>query len=118
LLNSQRRKMKNKISHEAIEAGPLLKAWIPFRKALGFSSIRTKRDYKRAMSLIDKLVDEIGEIENHPLADLREQHQLSQSDMKNCAPQSRISEVLNGRREIRKVIAKVLAKRYAVCVFV
>jgi HTH-type transcriptional regulator / antitoxin HigA len=136
--------MENEMTHEAIESAALIKAWLPFRKALGFSSLRTQRDYKRAMTLIDMLVDEIGEDESHPLADLldhlsslvvayesanvevpdahprevlrflMEQHGLSQSDLKDCAPQSRISEILNGRRDISKELAKVLAKRFGV----
>ncbi len=132
------------MTNEAIQSSPLLKAWVPFREALGFSSIRTKRDHKRAMSLVDQRVDEIVENENHPLADLRnylsnlvmayeaehvkipdahprevlcflmDQHNLTQSDLKDCAPQSRISEVLNGRRDISKDMAKALAKRFSV----
>ena len=86
----------------------------------------------------------MGENENHPLADvldhlsnqvtayetehveipdapprdvlrfLMEQHNLSQTDLADCAPQSRISEILNGRREISKELAKALARRFGV----
>ncbi len=31
-------------------------------------------------------------------------------DLADCAPQSRISEILNGRREISKELAKALTK--------
>jgi HTH-type transcriptional regulator / antitoxin HigA len=85
------------------------------------SAIRTAKDYKRASAVMDQLLDEVGEDENHPLADvldylshqvetyeaehikipdapprdvlrfLMEQHGLTQSDLADCAPQSRIS---------------------------
>ncbi len=89
-------------------------------------------------------VDDIGEDESHPLAGLldylgsqmatyeaahvkrpdapprdilrflMEQHGLAQSDLADCAPQSRISEILNGRRNISKDLAKALAKKFKV----
>jgi HTH-type transcriptional regulator / antitoxin HigA len=134
--------METTMKHEVISIGTLLETWKPFKKALGFSSIRTAKDYKRASSVMNQLLDEVGENENHPLADvldylanqisgyeadhatipdappsevlrfLMQQHGLSQSDLADCAPQSRISEVLNGRREISKELAKTLAKRF------
>jgi antitoxin component HigA of HigAB toxin-antitoxin module len=39
---------------------------------------------------------------------------LTQSDLADCAPLSRISEILNGRREISKDLAKALADRFEV----
>jgi HTH-type transcriptional regulator / antitoxin HigA len=136
--------MEDSMKHETISTGTLLATWKPFRDALGFSAIVTAKDHKRATALMNTLVDEIGEDETHPLADvldylgnqikvyetkharlpdaapgevlrfLMEQHGLSQSDLKDCAPQSRISEILNGRREISKELAKALAKRFKV----
>jgi HTH-type transcriptional regulator / antitoxin HigA len=136
--------MSHNMKHEIISTGQLLKTWTPFRDALGFSAIRTAKDYKRASAVMDQLLDEVGEDENHPLADvldylfhqvetyeaehikipdapprdvlrfLMEQQGLTQSDLADCAPQSRISEILNGRREISKELAKALAKRLAV----
>jgi hypothetical protein len=43
--------MENIMTHETISTGTLLKAWKPFRDALGFSSIRTAKDYKRATAV-------------------------------------------------------------------
>lgn len=138
------RNMKNSMKHEIISTGQLLKTWMPFRDALGFSTIRTARDYKRTSAVMDQLLDEIGEDESHPLAEvmdylsnqveayeadhvkipdapprdvlrfLMEQQGLTQSGLADCAPQSRISEILNGRREINKELAKSLAKRFCV----
>jgi HTH-type transcriptional regulator / antitoxin HigA len=136
--------MEEAMKHEIISTGHLLKTWTPFRDALGFSAIRTARDYKRATAVMEQLLDEVGEDEKHPLAEvldylsnqveayeadhvkipdapprdvlrfLMEQQGLTQSDLADCAPQSRISEILNGRREISKDLAKALAKRFGV----
>ncbi len=45
-----------------------------------------------------------------------EQQGLKQEDLADCAPQSRISEILNGKRTVSKEIAKRLAKRFKVSV--
>jgi HTH-type transcriptional regulator / antitoxin HigA len=119
----------------------ILQAWIPFKKAIGVTSVHTEEEYARATATIDMLLDEICDNENHPLADvldyladqvkvyederfsipkagphdvlrfLMDQHGLRQEDLGDCAPQSRISEILAGKRAISKEIAKRLAKR-------
>jgi HTH-type transcriptional regulator / antitoxin HigA len=43
-----------------------------------------------------------------------EQSGLSQSGLADCAPQGRISDILSGRREISKELAKALAARFGV----
>lgn len=48
------------------------------------------------------------------LAQLMKLHNLKQTDLKDCAPQSRISEILNRKRLISKSIAKKLAVRFNV----
>lgn len=128
----------------AADPQALLRAWLPFRELIGVVSIRSGEDYRLVRATIDRLVDEIGEDESHPLADLldllatqaeaweagtlklprgeprevlrllMEQHGLRQEDLAECAPQSRISEILNGRRAISKNVAKALARRFAV----
>ena len=122
----------------------ILRAWMPFKKAIGVTAVRTKVDYAKARATIDALIDEIGADENHPLADvldylsdqieayeeehtvipeappaetlrfLMEQHGLKQEDLADCAPQSRISDILNGRRTISKDLAKKFAHRFNV----
>lgn len=122
----------------------ILRAWLPFKKLVGVTSVRSRRDYDRARATIDKLLDEVGDDESHPLADvldylgdqvkafedehfeipyvkphevlrfLMEQHGLKQDDLSDCAPQSRISDILNGRREISKEAAKAFARRFHV----
>jgi HTH-type transcriptional regulator/antitoxin HigA len=122
----------------------ILKAWKPFKKALGVTSVRSEREYARARATMDALLDEIGDDERHPLAEvldyladrirayeeehvqisdadpgevlrfLMEQHGLKQDDLADCAPQSRISDFLKGKREISKDVAKKLAARFNV----
>lgn len=55
---------------EIIPTGTLLKTWKPFREALGFASIRTAKDYKRATAVMNQLLDDVGEDEKHPLAEV------------------------------------------------
>ena len=124
------------------EPQAILRAWMPFKQLVGVTSVRTAEDYAQAQATIDALLDEVGENENHPLADvlgyladqvkayedenfqipeaapnevlrfLMEQHGLKQEDLADCAPQSRISNILNGNRSISKEIAKRLAHRF------
>ena len=122
----------------------ILRAWIPFKEAVGVTSVRTGEDYTEARATIEILLNEIGDDESHPLADvldyladrvaayeaehapmpeaepkevlriLMSQHGLKQGDLSDCAPQGRISDILNGRRGISKEIARKLARRFNV----
>jgi HTH-type transcriptional regulator/antitoxin HigA len=122
----------------------ILQAWMPFKKAIGVTSVHSEEDYARAAATIEALLDEIGDDEDHPLADvldyladqvkayedehfsipkaephevlrfLMEQHGLRQEDLGDCAPQSRISEILAGKRSISKENAKRLGRRFNV----
>ena len=134
-------------AHKAVP-GPqeILRAWIPFKKAVGVTSVRSEEDYARARATIEVLLDEIGDNESHPLAEvldyladqvaayedehypvpedepkevlrfLMDQQGLKQEDLADCSPQSRISDILNGRRGHSKDIAKKLARRFHVSV--
>ena len=134
----------NKPFKPAPDARAILSAWLPFRESLGVTSVRTAADHARARAAIDALLDEIGEDEAHPLAEvldflagkvaayesetvripeatprdvlrfLMEQRGLKQDDLSDCAPQGRISDMLGGRRAISKAVAKALAKRFGV----
>ena len=133
----------NKMSTEFLP-DQLLKAWLPFRDAIGFSTIRTAKDFAKANRVLDQLLDIVGNDEKHPLADvlhyigsqvevyedehfpipdakpsdvlkfLIKQHGLKQSDLSDCLPATRVSEILNGHREISKDQARKLAKRFKV----
>lgn len=132
-------------AHKTVpEPQAILRAWMPFKEVVGVTSVHSEEDYTQARATIDVLLDEIGDNENHPLADvldyladqvaayeevhhpiqesepkevlrfLMDQHGLKQEDLADCAPQSRISDILSARRGISKEIAKKLAKRFNV----
>jgi HTH-type transcriptional regulator / antitoxin HigA len=122
----------------------ILAAWLPLRGLMGVGAVRNAEDHARASELIARIIDEIGEDEEHPLAEvldliddqvsayearavdipdappadvlrfLMESHGLRQEDLADCAPQGRISDILNGRRAISKGVAKALARRFGV----
>lgn len=122
----------------------ILRAWMPFKQLIGVTSVRTEEDYAQTRATMDALLDVVGDDEDHPLADvldyladrvkayedenfqipeaapdemlrfLMEQHGLKQEDLSDCAPQSRISNILSGKRSISKEIAKKLARRFRV----
>jgi HTH-type transcriptional regulator/antitoxin HigA len=135
----------NKMQHaqsQLPEIQAISQAWASFRKIVGVTSVRTESEYERACSIIDALLEIVGDNHEHPLADvldyfadqvekyedehffipdapprevlsfLMEQHGLKQEDLSDCAPQSRISDILTGRRSISKQIAKRLAARF------
>ena len=56
---------------ELISLADFLPAWEGIRKKVpDFGPIRTKRTYERMKTLMDQLLEEVGENENHRLADL------------------------------------------------
>ena len=126
------------------EPHAISQAWEALRDVVGVTSVQNERDYEQALAVVNILLEEIGDNKDHPLADLldylveqveayenesyptpdakpadvlrflMEQHGLKQEDLADCAPQSRISDILNGRRPVSKEIAKKLAKRFHV----
>lgn len=95
-------------AHKAVP-GPqaILRARIPFKEAVGVTSVRTDGDYAQNRATIDAVIDEIDEDEpREVLRFLMAQHGLKQEDLADCAPQGRISDLLNGKRGISKDIAK------------
>jgi len=100
--------------------------------------------YKRSVSLLDSLIDEIGNNEKHPAAGLLEtvgllvaeyekqhipvteksgidvlkflinEHGLKQSDLKEIGSQGVVSEILNGKRSLNINQIKKLAERFNV----
>jgi HTH-type transcriptional regulator / antitoxin HigA len=126
----------------------ILNAWLPFKAAMGVVSVHTKAQYAQACVTLEALLNEVGDNEKHPLADvldylsdqvaayeqehvkipvaaprevlrfLIEQHNLKQDELSDCAPQSRISEILAGKREISKAMALRFAGRFGIPVSV
>lgn len=140
----------DELTHASATPRPqaILRAWLPFKEAIGVTSVRNEDDYARARATIELLLDEIGDDEQHPLAEvldyladraaawedehtslpdaepkdvlrfLMEQHGLKQEDLADCAPQGRISDILSGRRGVSKEVARRLARRFNVSVAV
>ena len=106
--------------------------------------IKTGHDYKKAVALLDRLLDEIGENQRHPLFGflevlgtlvenyesdhvdmkgatgrdalkfLMEEHDLTQSDLPEVGSQGVVSEILHGRRELNARQIKALSERFGV----
>ena len=134
----------NGLAKSQLNAATVLNAWVGFRDAIGVVTVRNANDYAKAQLTLEALLNEIGDDETHPLADvldylsdqvaayedahsdipqaparevlrhLMEQSGLKQQDLSDCAPQSRISEILNGKRAISTAIAKRFALRFGV----
>jgi HTH-type transcriptional regulator / antitoxin HigA len=102
------------------------------------------REYNKLCRVMDDLVDEVGENENHRLAplldtigsllevyeeeqfkleklssidilkELMKEHSLTQSDLKEIASQGVLSEILHKKRALNLRQVKLLAKRFNV----
>ena len=107
-------------------------------------SVKTAREYRQAVALLDRLLDEIGENQHHPLFGflevlgtlvesyesdhvqmkgatgtdvlkfLMEEHGLTQSDLPEVGSQGVVSEILHGRRELNTRQIKALSERFGV----
>ena len=107
-------------------------------------SLRNEQEYDRAVERLNRLLDEVGTDEQHPLytlldtlgtlihayeeehhpmpecsgADvlrfLMEEHGLTQSDLPEIGSQGVVSEVLRGKRELNIRQIRALAKRFQV----
>jgi HTH-type transcriptional regulator/antitoxin HigA len=126
------------------EPQAISQAWLSFKDVVGVTWVRTEEDYEQASAIVNFLLGIVRDNEDHPLADVlhylgdqmeryedehfpipeakpsemlrffMEEHGLKQEDLVDCAPQSRISDILNGKRSISKEIAKKLARRFHV----
>jgi HTH-type transcriptional regulator / antitoxin HigA len=106
--------------------------------------LRTKAEYNRAVAVLDDIVDEIGQQETHPLADLAEtlslsiqahesahvpisdssvsdilhhlmqEHGLTQSELPEIGTQGMVSEILSGKRRLNVRQIARLAERFGV----
>ena len=126
----------------------LISAWTLVREFTGLGPIRSPADYKAMRKLADQLVDQIGDQTDHPFAGLLEvvlelmeswedehvsiekqspkevlaylmtANGLKQTDLAEFVSQGTLSNILNGKREISKQLAKKLAERFSVNVAV
>lgn len=114
------------------------------RTLVPLGTLRTRKDYARAVEMLDAILDEIGEDEKHPMAELVDalsvfiekyetehvripaakpaavlrflmrEHSLRQSDLPEIGSQGVVSEVLAGKRELNARQIKRLARRFNV----
>jgi len=109
-----------------------------------FSMPHNRKDYNKLVNLLDRLIDEVGNNEYHPLASLMEtigtlietfesqyvneiegnpidtlnalmeEHSLKQSDLSELGSQGVVSEILSGKRQLNVRQVKMLSKRFKV----
>ena len=114
------------------------------RQRIPLGPLRTEVEYNRAVTVLDEIVDEIGQQETHPLADLAEtlglfieayedthvpfsdssapeilrtlmdEHGLTQSDLTEIGSQGVVSEILSGKRDLNIRQITQLAGRFGV----
>ena len=114
------------------------------RAVVPLGVLRTKKDYEKAVKTLDAILDEIGENESHPWAELADalslfienfekehiriprispaeilkvlmqEHGLKQADLHEIGSQGVVSEVLAGRRSLNTRQIAKLARRFSV----
>lgn len=114
------------------------------RQRIPLGQLRTEAEYTRAVTVLDEILDEIGQRETHPLADLAEtlglfieayedthvsfsdssapeilrtlmdEHGLTQSDLSEIGSQGVVSEILSGKRDLNVRQITQLAARFGV----
>lgn len=118
--------------------------YLRIRRQVPLGPLRTAAEYDRAVAVLDEIIDEIGEHETHPLADLAEtlalaiaayeearvqipdiagpavlrtlmeEHELCQSDLPEIGSQGVVSEILSGKRDLNVRQIARLAARFGV----
>lgn len=118
------------------------------RQVIPLGILRTKADYSKAVKALDEILDEIGEEESQPLAELADalslfienyeatharlpvakpaqvlkylmqEHGLTQSDLSEVGTQGVVSEILTGKRQLNTRQIRALAKRFGVSAIV
>jgi HTH-type transcriptional regulator/antitoxin HigA len=114
------------------------------RQRIPLGRLRTKTEYDRAVAVLDDILDEIGQQDTHPLADLAEtlalsieayedthiampdasgpailrslmeDHEIAQSDLPEIGSQGVLSEILSGKRDLNVRQITQLAARFGV----
>ncbi|HJU03566.1 MAG TPA: transcriptional regulator [Nitrospiraceae bacterium] len=114
------------------------------RQRIPLGVLHTEAEYNRVVTVLDDILDEIGEQETHPLADLAEtlalaieayeethvtvpdasgpeilqslmeEHGLTQSDLPEIGSQGVVSEILAGKRDLNVRQIAHLAARFNV----
>ncbi len=109
-----------------------------------FSVPHNEKEYNKLVRLLDNIIDEVGNNENHPLSSLMEtignlietyesqycneiegdpidalntlmkEHGLKQSDLSEVGSQGVVSEILSGQRQLNVRQIKMLSRRFNV----
>jgi len=125
-----------------IQLKEIAKVW-PDIKPI-FSVPHNEKDYNKLVNLLDSLIGEVGNNENHPLTSLMEtigslietyesqyineiegdpidalnalmeEHGLKQLDLSEIGSQGVVSEILSGKRQLNVRQIKILSKRFKV----
>jgi HTH-type transcriptional regulator/antitoxin HigA len=120
----------------------MIKVWPTVSKVV--TTLRTEKQYDKAVKLLDQLIDKVSEkpndtleslidilgtlIEDYenrhvpepvgdPISSLKhfmEEHNLRQSDLSEIGSQGVVSEILNGKRALNVAQIKALSKRFNV----
>jgi HTH-type transcriptional regulator/antitoxin HigA len=128
----------------ATEMDRIMQEYRRLRAVVPLGSIRTKKEYERAVGLLDAILDEIGEDEKHPMAELADaigvfveryeaehspipagkpadvlrflmtENGLRQSDFPEIGSQGVVSEILSNKRDLNTRQIRKLAKRFGV----
>ena len=126
----------------ALDIKALQKTWAAFDRIAHLRPIRTEEEYDRTVSLMNCLLDMVGEQEDHALSGLLdlvselvadydtnhfaieasepnevlryliELRGLKQGDLAEIVPQSNLSAILSGKRKISATLAGKLAKSF------
>ena len=125
-----------------IELKKIAKVWPDIQPI--FSVPHNEKDYNKLVNLLDSLIDEVRNDENHPLTSLletigslietyesqyineiegdpidalnalMEEHGLKQLDLSEIGSQGVVSEILSGKRQLNVRQIKILSKRFKV----
>ena len=128
----------------AAEMKKIMEEYRRLRSVVPLGTLHTKKEYERAVQMLDAILDEIGEDEKHPLAELADaisvfieryeaenlsplpgdpsevlrflmqEHELRQSDLPEIGSQGVVSEVLAGKRDLNMRQIRALANRFGV----
>ncbi len=128
----------------SLDIKALQKTWTAFDRIAHLRPIRTEEEYERTASLMNYLLDMVGDQEAHALSGLLdlvselvadydtshyaieasepsevlryliELRGLKQSDLAEIVPQSNLSAILSGKRKISVTLAGKLAKFFSI----
>ena len=132
--------MTMKTATAALDIKALQKTWAAFDRIAHLRPIRTEEEYDRTVSLMNYLLDRVGDQEDHALSGLLdlvselvadygtnhfaieasapnevlrslvEMRGLKQGDLAEIVPQGNLSAILSGKRKISATLAGKLAR--------